>query len=180
MIEQQIALSWAKALFQVAVTDEDKFRYLDNLNELKKAPELKQVITDPRIMIKEKEEMLTRIFQKAEDASFLRFLLLIAQKGRFTFIEEIHETYACLVRKHFGLREGTVYTSNGISPEKLAILKTKLDNVMSETIELATEEDKSLHGGATLTLGSHLFDGSVKGKLKRLKEQLMSVSITKE
>jgi F-type H+-transporting ATPase subunit delta len=41
-------------------------------------------------------------------------------------------------------------------------------------VQATYHEDKSLLGGVVVRVGSTVYDGSVKGRLDRLKEQLVS------
>ena len=178
MSREQIAMSWAKALFQVASTREDKLRFMHYLTELEKSSELQKIITDPRVELKVKEAILTRIFHTGSDVAFLRCLLLLVQKGRFGELPIIRKVYNCLTRRHLGQRQALVIEATASDPKRLEPLKEKLDADLQAQVLIDTEVNSDLRGGMILSLDNHLFDGSVKGKLKRLKEKLMNVSIT--
>ena len=53
-------------------------------------------------------------------------------------------------------------------------LEAQVGQVAGGRVKASYREDKSLLGGAIVTIGSTVYDGSVRGRLDRLKEQLVA------
>ncbi len=53
-------------------------------------------------------------------------------------------------------------------------LEAQVAALAGSRISATFRQDKTLIGGAIVRIGSTIYDGSVKGRLERLKERLMS------
>jgi F-type H+-transporting ATPase subunit delta len=52
-------------------------------------------------------------------------------------------------------------------------VKKAIERAVSGTVEMETRVDSSLVGGLKVEVDGHLFDGTVKARLKALRQQLL-------
>ena len=53
------------------------------------------------------------------------------------------------------------------------MLETEITKMTGKKVRACYEQDASLLGGAVVQVGSTIYDGSVKGQLERIREQLV-------
>ena len=61
-----------------------------------------------------------------------------------------------------------------LSPEEKLELENQVEKLSGKKVRARYTVDRSLLGGALVKLGSTIYDGSVKGQLERIREQLSS------
>ena len=61
-----------------------------------------------------------------------------------------------------------------LEPAEVKALTARLEQMTGGRIELEQEVDPSLLGGLVVRVGDRLIDGSVRGRLERLRNQLVS------
>jgi F-type H+-transporting ATPase subunit delta len=67
-----------------------------------------------------------------------------------------------------------VVSAAPLTDDELTALTTRLETTTGGRIELQTSVDPSLLGGLVVRVGDRLIDGSVRGRLERLRNQLTS------
>jgi F-type H+-transporting ATPase subunit delta len=65
-------------------------------------------------------------------------------------------------------------TARPLADQERATLKGRVAALAGNKVNATFREDKSLIGGAIVRIGSTIYDGSVRGRLERLKERLVS------
>ena len=68
----------------------------------------------------------------------------------------------------------TATSAAPLGPDEVRALTARLEQLTGGRVELATDVDPSLLGGVVVRLGDRLIDGSVRGRLERLRSQLVS------
>ena len=61
---------------------------------------------------------------------------------------------------------------NELSDAEAKSIVQQIENASGRTVEATRSVDPSLIGGIVLRIGSHLADGSVRGRLERLRHEL--------
>jgi F-type H+-transporting ATPase subunit delta len=67
-----------------------------------------------------------------------------------------------------------VTTARTLEADERLDLEQKVAALTGTQVHTIYNEDKSLLGGVVIRVGSTVYDGSIKGRLNRLKEQLAS------
>ena len=65
-------------------------------------------------------------------------------------------------------------TARELSKQEQSALAAEVGKLASSRIEASFELDKSILGGTVVRIGSTVYDGSVRGRLERLKEVLVA------
>jgi F-type H+-transporting ATPase subunit delta len=101
----------------------------------------------------------------------------IIKKNRdFKKFDKIEARYKTLKKKESGLLEGVVYTKIKLEKDQLAEIKkavAKEKDISENSIKLENRVDLSLKGGFVVKLENEIFDGSLDGKIRRIKEALI-------
>ena len=104
----------------------------------------------------------------------LRFLLVLNGKGRLGRIDDIVAAYEELLNERFGKVEVDVYTVDGhLDDAQLSLLSEKIRTRLGKEPVFHQYADASLIGGLVLRVGDQLIDGSVRGRLRGLRESIL-------
>ena len=134
-------------------------------------PELRAFLRNPQI---EPAGKATVLEQLAADADELvrNFVRLAAEKGRAGELQEFSEELDALVAQAQNRLSVELTTSYELSDaEAKSIVKT-IEQASGRKVEATRSVDPSLIGGIVLQIGSHRADGSVRGRLERLRHEL--------
>jgi F-type H+-transporting ATPase subunit delta len=72
-----------------------------------------------------------------------------------------------------GLVEAEVSSARQLSDPEKRMLEAEIAKLTGKKVRARYEQDPSLLGGAVVQVGTTIYDGSVKGQLDRIKEQLV-------
>jgi F-type H+-transporting ATPase subunit delta len=107
------------------------------------------------------------------DEHVRNFLLLTAEKGRIAEIEEIAREFERLVAREERRLDVELTTAYELSDEEAEALIGQIEQVSGRKVEATRRVDPSLIGGLVLQAGSLRLDASVRGRLNRLRRELV-------
>lgn len=137
--------------------------------------ELREVWDNPSISAEQKRAVLDAIVQRAGISRPVRnFVAVLIDKGRTRFLSEIVKQFAHDLNDRLGIAEAEVTTARELTAQERAALESDLARVTGKTIHAKYEQNPAILGGAIARVGSTVYDGSVKGQLERIRQQLVS------
>ena len=137
-----------------------------------------QVAADPRVSglllnpELTRDQAVTLLAPQGAEASFTRFLGLLADAGRLPLLAEVAGLFEQLRAEEQKLVRATVTSATALSADEVEKLRAALKRRFGREVELETAVDASLIGGAVIDAGDVVIDGSLKGKLARLQTAL--------
>lgn len=135
--------------------------------------ELADLLRNPQIDAEAKRAGLEAALAGAEE-TFRNFLLLVTEKGRAGEIEEIHAEWERLLAAEARILEVELTTAVELSEADAASLVQKIEQASGRKVEASRTVDPDLIGGLVLRAGSVRVDGSVRGRLDGLRDELLS------
>jgi F-type H+-transporting ATPase subunit delta len=93
---------------------------------------------------------------------------------RLAELAEILEEYRLEMNRRLSISDAEVVTARPLKDQERAKLEGQVAELAGNKVNATFREDKSLIGGAIVRIGSTIYDGSVRGRLERLKERLVS------
>ncbi len=141
----------------------------------RQVPELRSVLTNPELDPRAKAAVLEDILGGADEL-VRNFLLLVAEKGRAGEIEEIARELDALVDAQERRLAVELTTAFELSEEEARAIVAQIEEVSGRTVEATTKVDPELVGGLVLQAGSLRVDASVRGRLERLRQELVTRS----
>lgn len=165
---------YAKALLESAVNNNVLDKVLDDLklinDTIEQNKELRTLINRSFIAKTHKINILNSIFKDRIEKTTMDFIVLMLNKNREAYIEDIYEMYydLYLVRKKIAVVTVTtaVELDEHTTERIVNILRHKI--VEKETIEIKNVVDKNIIGGFIVKYGDYQYDASVIATLKRL------------
>ena len=100
------------------------------------------------------------------------FIAVLINHGRLHFFGEIIAEFRHEMNRRQGISEVEVTTAHQLDNAGRAALEAQITVLTNGPILATFHEDPSLMGGAIVRIGSTVYDGSVRGRLDQLEEEL--------
>lgn len=147
----------------------------DFLATWKGSAELRTLFANPAVPALQKVEILDKLNAKLGMLKELRNLIaVLISNDRIGQVVEVAAAYRSILRAQLGIRPAEIVTARELSAEERSALVAELANLAGAKIDPSFTLDSSILGGAVVRIGSTVYDGSVRGRLERLKEVLVS------
>ncbi|MDX1931517.1 MAG: F0F1 ATP synthase subunit delta [Capsulimonadales bacterium] len=178
MRDESVARRYAAALFETSRRADSLAVVRNDLNSvaaaIRQVPALRTLLQQPLIVESKKKAAIQSLFTGKVHPSLLAFMHLLVDKRRIDLLPEINDEFDRLVRNHLNIALATATTAVPLTADETKQLTLSLQERTGRTIELKTEVDPSLLGGVLVRIGDTVYDGSVRGKLDRLREHLLA------
>jgi F-type H+-transporting ATPase subunit delta len=89
-------------------------------------------------------------------------------------VDDVLQQYRREVNQRLGISEVHITSARPLETDERQGIEQNVAVLTGTQVQATYSEDKSLLGGVVVRVGSTVYDGSVKGRLDRLKEQLAS------
>jgi len=99
---------------------------------------------------------------------------LLLRRGRIEALPRVAEEFRRLDDDRQGITHATATTAAKLTPDEVKDLTKRLERSTGRRVALDVEIDPSLLGGLVVRVGDRMIDGSVRGRLERLRNQLIS------
>lgn len=136
--------------------------------------ELQEVFANPAIQHLNKEKVLENLLDRSKPnkttANFLRVLL---RNNRLTELTEINDKFASVIAERSGQISAKVVSARPLSDAERAEIQSGLAKLTGKQVNINYEQDENIIGGVVTTIGSTVYDGSVKTQLENLKKQMI-------
>jgi F-type H+-transporting ATPase subunit delta len=136
---------------------------------------LRQALLQPWVKAAAKREIVTRVADALSLSPLCRnFLALVAQQRRLGLLSEIAAAYRALVDETAGRARARVRSAVPLTDAQRAAIRERLGRRLGRTVLLETEVDPSVIGGFVAEVGTRLWDASLVGQLRRLRDRITS------
>ena len=170
---------YARALFEAAEETDRVDAVASDLaaiaGAMDEVPELRAFLRNPQSEPDGKAAILNEIAEGADElvANFVR---LVAEKGRAGELPEISAELDDLVAKAQNRLSVELTTAHELSDADATSIVRQIEKASGRSVEATRSVDPSLIGGIVLQVGSHRADGSVRGRLERLRQELATAT----
>jgi F-type H+-transporting ATPase subunit delta len=176
-----IDLRYARALAAV-ISDQklDVVATQGQLNEfadtLESSAELREVLEDPSIPEPQKLNVLDAIATKAGMSKTVRnYIAVIAHHQRLHELRQMVDAYAMIADEESSVAEAAIVSAQPLDADMRKLLEGNIRKLTgSNQVHVSYSEDKALLGGAVVTVGSTVYDGSIRAQLQQLKARLVA------
>ncbi len=168
---------YARALYEAA-RDQDRVDVAkEQLAELAAAmeatPELEAFLANPQLDPAAKAGLLEEITGDAEPV-VRNFVRVVASKGRAGQLRAIIEGFEAIVDREQGRIAVELTTAYELDDEEAAAIVRQIEQSSGRTVQATRSVDSDLIGGMILQAGSLRVDASVRGRLNRLRTELVT------
>jgi F-type H+-transporting ATPase subunit delta len=135
--------------------------------------DLRNVLESPAVGEETKEQVVVKISERMGLNEAVRnFVHLVVRHRRTEMLAEIQDAFQSALNARLGIAEAQVTTARELSAQEKKDLTAAIERRTGKKIEAKFVQDMGVLGGAVVRVGSTVFDGSVRERLTRLREQL--------
>jgi F-type H+-transporting ATPase subunit delta len=138
-------------------------------------PELHALLRNPQLEPSQKSAILGELVGDADEL-VRNFLRLLTEKGRVGEIEEIGHEFERLCAEEEGVLNVELTTAVELSDQDAKSIVRQIEESSGRKVEARRSVDPGLVGGLVLQIGSNRLDASVRGRLERLRRELVQRS----
>jgi F-type H+-transporting ATPase subunit delta len=178
-LSEALARRYAAALADVALekkmADRSKSDFSTFVDAFYSSADLRNVVESPAISGDVKRKVIEALAARMQlDGNVRNFLQLIVDHGRAELLREIERALGEELNARTGVALAEVTSARALNDAERRELTAALERRTGKKIDARFREDGSLLGGAVVRVGSTVYDGSVRERLSRLREQLES------
>ena len=131
-------------------------------------------LANPSIPLEARIATAETPFGKILGPKVLNLITLMLRRGWIEQLPRVAAEFRRLDDQRRGINRATATSALPLTPDEVTALTQRLERSTGGQVELDTEVDASLLGGLVVRLGDRLIDGSVRSRLERLRNQLVS------
>jgi F-type H+-transporting ATPase subunit delta len=171
---------YARALVEVVVDSKlDGRRAVSEVHSvagvLNESLELRRVWENPAVPAEEKRRLLDAISARIGVSRPVRnFVAILIDHRRIAQLPEIARTFEHELNEYLGLAEADISSARELTDGEKRDVELQVGKMTGKKVLARYATDAHLLGGIVVRLGSTIYDGSVRGQLLKIKEELSS------
>jgi F-type H+-transporting ATPase subunit delta len=143
------------------------------LEMLEQSRDLERVWENPAIPHDQKLKLLDAVAQRAGLTKAVRnFLAVIIDHRRIRMLPAIAKQFEAELNDRLGFIDAAITSARELSVQERQGLELQVARMTGRTVRAQYSTDPAVLGGAVVQIGSTVYDGSVRGQLHRIREQL--------
>lgn len=170
----QVIKEYAMALFDLAQETDSVQEISDSLDTVlalfEENPEYMDFLSSPNIPKSERIAAIEQAFTGSVPENVVSFLSLFCERGRIRSLKECISEYRQLCDAANRISVADVASAVELTEAQKSALVQKLEKICGNAVVLNCTVDESLLGGMVVSVDGKVIDGSVKHKLRELKE----------
>jgi F-type H+-transporting ATPase subunit delta len=137
--------------------------------------ELREFFENPAIPAVDKVAILDKLNAQLKLMKELRNLIaVLISNGRIGQVSEVAQAWRSLLQQQMGISPAQIVTARALDKAEQDAMVAQIAILAGSRIQASFTEDASILGGTVVRIGSTVYDGSVRGRLDRLKEALIA------
>jgi len=170
-----IARPYAEAAFSIA-RDQNALPVWSQMLKLASSvvgdARVADALDNPKLDAAAKESLLLSICGDGLNAEGRNFVRLLVEADRIALMPAIASLFQALKDEADGVAKATIESAFELSPEDLADLTIALERRFKRKVEATVVVNPELIGGARITVGDNVLDGTVQERLRAMTVQL--------
>lgn len=170
------ARALADVVFNRKLDPQRTLREVQSVNEsVTGSKELREVWETPSITAEQKRAVLGAIVSREEISSEVRnFVAVLIDHRRINFLGDIAKQFEQELSERMGFVEAEITSARELDGAEKSVLESEVAKLTGKKVRAHYSREESLLGGAVVRIGSTIYDGSVDGKLTKIREALSS------
>jgi F-type H+-transporting ATPase subunit delta len=136
--------------------------------------QLREVWESPAVPVEQKRNLLDALTVRlgVTDRALRNFIAVLIDQGRVALLPEIAGQLQTELNSRNGQVDAEIVSARELAPEQRLDLLDELARLTGKVVLPHYATDEKLLGGVTVRVGSTIYDGSVRGQLQRIRQQL--------
>jgi len=174
---ESAARRYAEAAFSVATRDDTVEAWrseLDSAATIVAEERIGRALANPSIPLDTRLATAQETFGRLVGRQTLNLIGLMLRRGRIEELPRLAAEFRRLDDERQGITHATATSASALTADEVRALTKRLEQETGGRVQLDIEVDPSLLGGLVVRVGDRLIDGSVRSRLERLRNQLVS------
>jgi F-type H+-transporting ATPase subunit delta len=147
----------------------------DFLSTLEGSADLRQALFNPALAADVRVRVIDALAPRLHLAREVRnFLAVLLRHDRMSAVEEIVAAYRAEIDRRQGISNVEVISARRLDADERSQMEQQVARLAGTQVRALFREDNGLMGGAVVRIGSTIYDGSVRGRLDRMKQELIA------
>ncbi len=135
--------------------------------------ELRGVLASPGVAPAKKKSIIARLGSRLNiSRTTQNFLYVVTDHRRLALLGDMAGALQAILDERLGIVRGQVSAALPVEADQQAALAARLSQVTGRQVHLDFTVDPALLGGAVARIGSTIYDGSARGRLRALGKRL--------
>ena len=175
-IASRYARAFADAVFERKLDAAKSMADLRSLVGLVQgSDDLRKTWDNPSISAAQKHAVLDAIIARMGASKEVRnFLAVVIDHRRTGDLAAIVRQTEQEINDRLGFAEAQITSARVLGDAEKQTLEQQIQRMTGKSLRATYAQDSNLLGGAVVRVGSTIYDGSIQGQLKRLREQIAS------
>jgi F-type H+-transporting ATPase subunit delta len=141
---------------------------------LQESAQLRRVLENPSIPGERKRAVIQALSARMGTTTQVRnFVSVLIDHRRLPLLSDILKQLEEELDERQGFTEAQVSSARQLSDAEKKMLEAEIIRLTGKKVRARYAHDASLLGGAVVQVGSTIYDGSVKGQLEKIRQQLV-------
>src|SRR5947209_11218873 len=173
-VTTRYARAFAEVVLDHRIDPNAATQELNTMSELvKSSPELRNVMQNPAVPHPQKLKLLDALIARTGGSKILRnFVAVLIDHHRVGQMDEIARQFKQELNQRLGIAETQVSSARELTPEEKQSLEKQMAAITGKVVRATYSRDPHMLGGVIVRIGSTIYDGSVRGQLQRIKQQI--------
>lgn len=166
---------YADALFELSEENDSLQEDLEQailIRDSLGVQDIQGFLQHPNISNSEKNELFRNAFSDKISKHLMGFLYLTVGKNREKLIIPVLEEYIYRINRYFGRIDAKIVSAKALTEKQIESIHKLLAKQTDMQIEIQAKVDPDVIGGFYVLVDGHIFDGTVRSKLKTMTEDL--------
>lgn len=172
----QISKEYSEALFSLACESGAEKKIMTELDTVKSVIEGEDILSllcAPSVPLSERLTVIDSVFGKIAGEYVLSFLKLLCERKRLSQLSSCIDGYRELLNAKDAVVTAKVTSALPLTEEEKKSLKDTLEKKSGHTVILDCSVDEAILGGVIVEMLGTITDGSLRRRLKEIKEVMM-------
>jgi F-type H+-transporting ATPase subunit delta len=135
-------------------------------------PELMRILADLALPFTTRRAVAEQVLGDAVTDGPRNLVLLLLRRGRIELLPDVAAHLRRLHDQRQGIVAATVTSAAPLTDPEVLALRERLSGMTAGRVDLELRVDPAILGGVMVRIGDRLIDGSVRGRLERLRTRL--------
>lgn len=171
------ARRYAEAAFEVGLRDGTLEAWRRELNVAAGVlgdERLMRGLANPAIPLDDRSRVVVDALDGRVSRPVLNLVRLLLRRGLVELLPRVAAEFARLDDDRLGITRATATSAAPLESGEVGALTSRLEQLTGGRVALELEVDPAIIGGLVVRVGDRLIDGSVRGRLERLRSRLVS------
>lgn len=168
---------YAEALFMLVADYNDINGFTNSLETVKdliqENPEYTEFLASPAIPLSERLGAIDEAFGDSMPEYIVSFLKILCENGRIRSLIGCIDEFGKFAKAVSNTAEASIVSAVPLSDEQKKAICLKLEKITGKTIDPVYTVDESLIGGIIIEVEGKTFDGSIRNRLKDVKDVII-------